>query len=396
MLSQWSTKLMNNYGVPAISLVQGSGAIVHDDQGREYIDMLAGIAVNTLGHAHPAIVDAVSTQLSQLGHVSNLFASQPVLDVANELIMRFARGKEELAQNTRVYFCNSGAEANEAAFKIARLTGRKRILAAVDGFHGRTMGALALTGQPGKREPFAPLPTGVEYYPLNDLEYLQKLVAVNPHNTAAIIFEPIQGETGVIPATNEFLQGVRELCSAHGILMILDEVQTGVGRTGEFFAHYQAGVIPDVVTMAKGLAGGLPIGACIAHGQAAELLTPGTHGTTFGGNPVVCAAAKAVLNILDDEFYAEVRTKGEYLISLLEELRAVREVRGRGLMFGVVLQQPIAKQVVAYGLEHGVILNAPSENVLRLTPPLTISKEQLRESVSRITLAIKESEGSNT
>ena len=242
--------------------------VVVDEQGRSHIDMLAGIAVNSLGYGHPALVRSISEQAAKLGHTSNLFASAPALSVAGTLIQRFARDDAALAAATRVFFCNSGAEANEAAFKIARLTGRSRILAAVNGFHGRTMGALALTGQPDKRNPFAPLPTGVEFFPYGDAGYLAKLVAVNPKDVAAIVLEPIQGETGVIPAPEGFLAAARQLCDAHGILLIFDEVQTGVGRTGTFFAHQAEGVTPDVVTMAKGLGGGLPIGACLAHGPA--------------------------------------------------------------------------------------------------------------------------------
>lgn len=383
-LQSWPQVILNSYGTPPIELVSGKGATVSDDQGNVYIDLLAGIAVNVLGHAHPAIIEAVSSQISQLGHVSNLFASRPVVEVAAELIQRFSLNDAHLAADTRVFFCNSGAEANEAAFKIARLTGRGRILAAVDGFHGRTMGALALTGQPDKREPFAPMVQGVEFYPYGDLDYLQKLVATNHNDVAAIILEPIQGETGVIPAPEGFLTGVRELCTANGILMIVDEVQTGIGRTGNFFAHQHEGIIPDVVTMAKGLGGGLPIGACLATGKAAELMTPGKHGTTFGGNPVACAAARAVLSIVDDEFCADVNRKGAQFTEALLKLDGVTEVRGRGLMLGVVLDKPVAKQAVAEGLKHGVILNAPADNIIRLTPPLVISEDEIADAVKAI------------
>lgn len=393
LLAQWSERMMDNYGTPPLALVSGSGATVVDEQGRSHIDMLAGIAVNSLGYGHPALVRSISEQAAKLGHTSNLFASAPALSVAGTLIQRFARDDAALAAATRVFFCNSGAEANEAAFKIARLTGRSRILAAVNGFHGRTMGALALTGQPDKRNPFAPLPTGVEFFPYGDAGYLAKLVAVNPKDVAAIVLEPIQGETGVIPAPEGFLAAARQLCDAHGILLIFDEVQTGVGRTGTFFAHQAEGVTPDVATMAKGLGGGLPIGACLAHGPAAKLFTPGSHGTTFGGNPVACAAAEAVLEIIDDDFCQEVTAKGAWLKDALEALPGVEQVRGRGLMLGAVLRQPIARQAVARGFDFGVILNAPNERVIRLTPPLVISGVELREGVARITELLHTLEG---
>ena len=381
---RWAGALLDNYPVPPVELVEGSGSTVTDADGKQYIDMLAGIAVNALGHAHPAVVEAVTNQLSTLGHVSNLFGSAPVVKVAEAL-------REHVGDDTaRVYFGNSGAEANEAAFKLARLTGRRRILAAQHGFHGRTMGALAMTGQPDKQKPFEPLPAGVEFYPYGDIDALTALVEQNPSDTAAIILEPIQGETGVIPAPEGFLTQVRELCDKHGILFIADEVQTGVGRTGDFFAFQHEGVLPDVITMAKGLGGGLPIGATIARGEAAKLFTPGSHGTTFGGNPVSCAAATAVLATIDDAFLAEVRRKGQVLYDATSKIPGVKEVRGRGLMLGVVLEQPVAKRVVKLGLEHGVILNAPADDVIRLTPPLVISDEEIAQAARRLTAAIAE------
>ncbi|WP_311475266.1 acetylornithine transaminase [uncultured Corynebacterium sp.] len=381
---RWAGALLDNYPVPPVELVEGSGSTVTDADDKQYIDMLAGIAVNALGHAHPAVVEAVTNQLSTLGHVSNLFGSAPVVKVAEAL-------REHVGDDTaRVYFGNSGTEANEAAFKLARLTGRRRILAAQHGFHGRTMGALAMTGQPDKQKPFEPLPVGVEFYPYGDIEALTALVEQNPSDTAAIILEPIQGETGVIPAPEGFLTQVRELCDKHGILFIADEVQTGVGRTGDFFAFQHEGVLPDVITMAKGLGGGLPIGATIARGEAAKLFTPGSHGTTFGGNPVSCAAATAVLVTIDDAFLAEVRRKGQVLYDAASKIPGVKEVRGRGLMLGVVLEQPVAKRVVKLGLEHGVILNAPADDVIRLTPPLVISDEEIAQAAQRLAAAIAE------
>lgn len=383
-LGQWSDVFMNTYGTPQLHLVKGERATVTDADGKTYVDMLAGIAVNSLGHGHPALVDAVSSQAATLGHISNFFGSDPTLQAASTLRERF--GDPE----AKVFFCNSGAEANEAAFKLSRLTGRSTVLAAENGFHGRTMGALSLTGQPGKREPFAPLVPGVEYYRYGDIGHVRELVDKHPGDVAAIFLEPIQGEVGVVPAPEGFLAELRQLCDAHGILMVVDEVQTGVGRTGAFFAHTQSGVRPDVVTMAKGLAGGMPIGAVIANAKTAALFTPGAHGTTFGGNPLVCAAANAVLDLIDDEFCAAVTAKGEELARDVEKLAGVDHVRGRGLMLGVVLTEPVAKDAVRVGLEHGVILNAPTDTVIRLTPPLVISDAELSRAVSAIRATLNE------
>lgn len=377
--NDWSSALMNNYGTPAISLTGGQGMYLIDTEGKRYLDMLAGIAVNALGQAHPDIVEAVSTQIATLGHTSNIFATPHSIEVATALKQRFAGGSDDSA---RVFFCNSGAEANEAAFKIARLTGRGRVLAAEAGFHGRTMGALALTGQPEKRAPFEPLPGGVDFYPYGDVQKLREIVEDDPDGIAAIFAEPIQGETGVIPAPEGFLAAVRQLCDDYGILMVADEVQTGVGRTGKFFAHEYDGVVPDVVTMAKGLGGGLPMGAVLARGTAAQYLQPGQHGTTFGGNPVVLAAARTVLNTLDEKFLQHVHEIGAYLRGQLQQISGVSEVRGIGLMLGVVLESADAKEVVAAGLERGLILNAPSDKVVRLTPPLIIERRHVDECVS--------------
>ena len=370
---RWSQVLSNTYGTPPVAIVSGSGSTVSDEEGNEYIDMLAGIAVNSLGYAHPAIVEAVSRQVAAVGHVSNLFASQPVVEVAAKLIEKVGDGQ------ARVFFSNSGAEANEAAFKLARLTGRRRILAAQHGFHGRTMGSLAMTGQPGKRKAFEPFPGGVEFYAYGDIDYLTTLVEQDPQDTAAIILEPIQGETGVIPAPDGFLKAVRALCDKHGILMIVDEVQTGVGRTGDFFAFQH-----------EGLGAGLPIGATISRGAAADLFTPGTHGTTFGGNPVACAAAAAVLELVDDSFVADVARKGEKLRRELSKSPYVATVRGRGLMLGVVLNTSVAKDVVAAGFKHGLILNAPSSEVVRLTPPLVITDAELDQAIERLHKVLEE------
>lgn len=375
----WSHFLMNNYGTPARTFIKGQGCWLEDQGGKKYLDLLAGIAVNALGYAHPNTVAAVNEQVQTLGHISNLFASEPVMDLAQALV-------ERVGYDARVLFCNSGAEANEAAFKLARLTCKGRILAAEHGFHGRTMGALAMTGQPSKREPFAPLPAGVEFYPYGDAQALQ---AMMDDNVAAIILEPIQGETGVIPAPEGFLAEVRRLCDEYGALMIVDEVQTGTGRTGKFFAHQWDGVEPDIISMAKGLGGGLPLGACIARKEVADLFGPGSHGTTFGGNPIVCAAALSVLEVLSDEFLGKISTKGELFKQLLSQIPGVNYVRGRGLMLGVVLDQPKAKEIVKRALDHGLILNAPSESVIRITPPLIISEEEIRQAVEIFSTVIE-------
>ena len=368
---RWAGALMDTYGTPAVELVSGRGARVTDSDGREYIDLLAGIAVNALGHAHPAVVDAVSRQVATLGQVSNVFAHPQVISLAERI-------KEIVGEDdARVFFCNSGAEANEAAFKLARLTGRPRIIAAENGFHGRTMGSLALTGQPAKRAPFEPLPAGVEFVPYGDIDALRALA---DDSTAAVILESIQGETGVVPPPPGYLARVRELCDAHGILMIVDEVQAGMGRTGRWFGYQEDGIVPDVVTMAKGLGGGLPLGACVAMPRA-DLFTPGGHGTTFGGNPVSCAAGLAVVDTIRREGLLDhARRLGDLSREGLEGHDAVREVRGRGLMLGVVLREPAAPGSLD-PLSRGLILNQPAPDVLRIVPPLTITDQDVRTSV---------------
>ncbi|MDO4909725.1 MAG: acetylornithine transaminase [Corynebacterium sp.] len=380
-VENWPHYLMDNYGTPAREFERGQGSWLYDAEDNRYLDLLAGIAVNALGYAHPDIVEAIASQAATLGHISNLFTTGIVVDLAEELVGRVGDS------SARVLFCNSGTEANEAAFKLARLTGKPRILAALHGFHGRTMGSLAMTGQPSKAEPFAPLPAGVEFYEYGNLEALE---AMMDENVAAIILEPIQGETGVIPAPEGFLKGVEALCHKYDALFIIDEVQTGVGRTGDFFAHEYDGVKPDIITMAKGLGGGLPMGACIARGKAAGFFTPGKHGTTFGGNPIVAAAALTVLNHLTPEFLDEVKRKGEYFASELEKLDGVESVRGRGLMLGVVLTKPVAKDIVKEGLDAGLVLNAPDESVLRLTPPLIITLEEIDYAIQKLAELLKE------
>lgn len=380
LTSRWDHALMRNYGTPPIELVSGAGVTLTAADGREYVDLLGGIAVNALGHGHPAVVKAVSRQVAELGHISNLYIHPRVVELAERLESLLA-----VDEPVRAFFCNSGAEANEAAFKIARRTGRSRILAAENGFHGRTMGALAMTGQPAKREPFEPMPAGVEFFPYGDLGALAALVERAPGDTAAVIVEPLQGEGGVVEPPEGFLAGVRALCSEHGILMIVDEVQTGIGRTGAMFATRRAGVVPDVITLAKGLGGGLPIGACLGIGAAGQLLSAGQHGTTFGGNPIACAAALAVLDTIEtDDLVAHVDRLGKVIAAEIECLDhpLVDHVRGRGLLLGVVLTAPLAKAVEGAARRAGYLVGATTADVVRLAPPLILTEAQAAAFVS--------------
>ncbi|WP_181781738.1 acetylornithine transaminase [Pseudonocardia pini] len=365
---RWQHALMNNYGTPPLTLVRGQGAVVWDADGREYLDLLGGIAVNSLGHAHPAIVEAVTHQISTLGHTSNLSITEPPLQLAEKLIALLGQ------ESARVLFCNSGAEANETAFKIARRTGRPTIVACEQAFHGRTMGALALTGQPAKRTPFEPMPPGVEHIPFGDVAALEAAV---DENTAAVFLEPILGEAGVIVPPDGYLAAAREITSAKGALLVLDEVQTGIGRTGAWFAHQTAGIVPDVVTLAKGLGGGLPIGACIGIGEAAGLLEPGQHGTTFGGNPVSCAAALAVLaTIANDNLLEHVTSLGKEIRAGIEGMPLVTDVSGAGLHIGIGLAEPKSAAVAAAARDRGYLVNNAVPDRVRLAPPLVLTEEQ--------------------
>ncbi|MGV9864283.1 acetylornithine transaminase [Rhodococcus koreensis] len=366
---RWSGALMNTYGVPRVALTRGQGAVLTDADGKEYVDFLAGIAVNILGHAHPAIIEAVTTQLSTLGHVSNLYASEPAIELAEKLL-------SHLGAPGRVFFCNSGTEANEAAFKLARATGRSKIIAAENSFHGRTMGALALTGQAAKRTPFEPMPPGVVHVPYGDLDALDKAVDAD---TAAVFLEPMMGEGGVVVPPEGYLAGARQITADRGALLVLDEVQTGIGRTGWFYAHQAVGIVPDVMTLAKGLGGGMPIGACIATGATADLFGPGKHGTTFGGNPVCASAALAVLRtIAEDDLISRADTLGKTLSAGIEGLGhpLIDHVRGAGLLLGIVLTQDVAPAVENSAREAGYLINAAQPGVVRLAPPLVLTDEQ--------------------
>ncbi|OZD61068.1 aspartate aminotransferase family protein [Rhodococcus sp. 05-340-1] len=376
---RWSNSLMDNYGVPRVALVRGEGAVVTDADGKQYLDLLAGIAVNILGHAHPAVIEAVTTQLSTLGHTSNLYATEPGIALAEQLLAHLGAGA-----TGRVFLCNSGTEANEAAFKIARLTGRPNIVAAEKSFHGRTMGALALTGQPDKRTPFEPMPAGVHHVPYGDVAALE---AVVDSDTAAVFLEPIMGEGGVVVPPEGYLLAAREITAKHGALLVLDEVQTGIGRTGWFYAHQSVGIVPDIITLAKGLGGGLPIGACIGIGAAGELLHPGKHGTTFGGNPVCAAAALAVLRtIADEDLLSHADSIGKTIAHSIEGLNhpLVSHVRGSGLLLGVVLTAAVAPAAEAAAREAGFLLNAAQPDVLRLAPPLIITEDQAASFVTAL------------
>ncbi|MEU3500059.1 acetylornithine transaminase [Streptomyces hundungensis] len=371
LAQRWQQVMTDNYGTPKLSLVRGAGATVWDADGTAYADFVGGIAVNALGHAHPAVVAAVSEQIASLGHVSNLFVAEPPVALAERLLTLFGRPG-------RVYFCNSGAEANEAVFKLGRLTGRTHMVATHGGFHGRTMGALSLTGQEGKRTPFVPLPGDVTHVPFGDVEALRAAVT---EETAFVVIEPIQGEIGVVVPPAGYLKAAREITRATGTLLVLDEVQTGVGRTGAWFEYQRhEGVDPDVVTLAKGLGGGLPLGATVAFGAAAELFRPGMHGTTFGGNPVACAAGLAVLDTLSaDGALDRVKRTGERLRGGIEALGhpLVSHVRGAGLLLGIVLNEPLAPRVQQAAQDAGFLVNAPAPDVIRLMPPLIIGDAEV-------------------
>ncbi len=370
MSEQWQERyaasVMNTFGPPKLVLVKGQGTHVWDADGKEYVDLLGGIAVNALGHAHPALVAAVTEQLGTLGHISNFFTSTPQVELAERLLSL-------VGADGRVFFTNSGTEANEAAFKLTRRTGRTHLVAAEGAFHGRTMGALALTAKEAYRTPFEPLPGNVTFVPYGDEAALARAVT---DQTAAVVLEPIQGEAGVVVPPDSYLAAAREITRDNGALLWLDEIQTGIGRTGRWFAGESAD--PDVVTVAKGLGGGIPIGACIGLGDAATLLQPGNHGTTFGGNPVACAAALAVLDTIEKEGLLDHATEvGQRLRDGLAQDPRVTEVRGRGLFIGLDLSEPVSAQVAAAALAHGFILNNPTPERVRLAPPLVIGHDDV-------------------
>ncbi|MGN6780943.1 MAG: acetylornithine transaminase [Marmoricola sp.] len=374
---RYAAALMNTFGPPKLVLTRGEGAHVWDADGREYVDLLGGIAVNALGHGHPALVDAVTAQLTTLGHVSNFFTSAPQVELAEKLLELARLDGDDVARPGRVFFANSGTEANEAALKLTRRTGRTHLVAALDAFHGRTMGALALTAKAAYREPFEPLPGHVTFVPYGDTAALEAAVT---DETAAVVLEPLQGEAGVVVPPEGYLAAARRLTHEHGALLWLDEVQTGVGRTGRWFAAAtDPDVAPDVVTLAKGLGGGIPIGACLAFGTAAELLQPGNHGTTFGGNPVACAAGLAVLRTLEEDgLLARAREVGSRLRAGLAADPRVAEVRGEGLLIGLDLVEERSAEVAQAALEAGFILNNATPRAIRLAPPLVLTEDDVQ------------------
>jgi acetylornithine aminotransferase len=378
---RFGDSMMRTLAAPLAVLVRGYGCWVWDDRGTRYLDFLAGIAVNSLGHAHPAMVNAVSEQVATLAHVSNYFATPPEIELAERLKQITGAGAPG-----RVFFCNSGAEANEAAFKLARRNrvnahgdgSRTRILALRNSFHGRTMGSMALTGKPQMREPFEPMPGGVEHID-STIEALEKEL---DETVAALFVEPVKGEAGVVDLPDGYLERARELCTRHGVLLVIDEVQTGIGRTGAWFAYQHHGIVPDAVAIAKGLGGGVPIGALVTFGAASDLFTRGQHGSTFGGNPLVTATANAVLDTIEEEnLIANATARGEQLREIIGRLDSplITEVRGRGLLLGIGLDEPVAVALSAAALDAGLIINAANESSIRLAPPLIVGDGELEE-----------------
>lgn len=372
--TRWSKSVQNNYGKPVLTLVKGKGIVVTDADGKSYLDFLGGIATNILGHAHPAIVSAVTKQVATLSHVSNFYAHPKAIELAEKLTAMTGD------KSAKVFFCQSGAEANEAALKLSRRTGKVRIVAAQGAFHGRTMGALSLTGQPSKREPFLPLIKGVKHVPFGDIEAMRKAVS---KKTAMVIIEPIMGEAGVIVPPADYLQQLRQLCDKNGSLLVIDAVQTGMGRTGDWFGYEYSGITPDVITLAKGLGGGLPLGAMIALGKAAELFQPGDHGSTFGGNPVTTAAGLAAIQFIESKgILRKVEMQGAHLIQELALIPGVKEVRGAGLLLGIELEKLKASDVSDAMRDAGVLVNAANATTIRIAPALIVSDAQITKFIS--------------
>jgi acetylornithine aminotransferase len=366
--------MQNNYGTPAITLVKGKGLVVKDIEGNTYLDFLGGIATNILGHAHPNVVNAVSKQVKTLGHVSN-FYSHPNAVLLAEKLVTFTGTK-----GAKVFFCQSGAEANEAAIKLSRKTGRSQMIATQGSFHGRTMGALSLTGQPSKREPFLPLLKNVKHVPYGDVDAMRRSIS---KKTSMVIVEPIMGEAGVIVPPDDYLQQLRQLCDKTGALLVIDAVQTGMGRTGDWFGYEYSGITPDVITVAKGLGGGLPLGAMIALGRAADLFEPGEHGSTFGGNPITTSAALAVIKTIESKkILKKVQRQGRSLIQELALIPGVLQVRGAGLLIGIELVSANSQEITQKLLAQGVLVNAANATTIRIAPALIVSDAQIKKFVS--------------
>jgi acetylornithine aminotransferase len=374
MLNRWNSVVQNNYGTPLIALTKGKGIVVTDADGKSYLDFLGGIATSILGHAHPTIVKAVSKQVSTLGHISNFYAHPNAITLAEKLVAMTGE------KNAKVFFCQSGAEANEAAFKLSRRTGKVRVVAAQGAFHGRTMGSLSLTGQPSKREPFLPLIKGVKHVPYGDIEAMRKAIS---KKTAMVIIEPIMGEAGVIVPPADYLQQLRAICDDKGALLVIDAVQTGMGRTGDWFGYEYSGITPDVITLAKGLGGGLPLGAMIALGKAADLFQPGDHGSTFGGNPVTTAAGLAAIDVIESKkLLNKVKQQGDYLIQELALIPGIKEVRGAGLLIGIELETLKASDIATAMREAGVLVNAANPTTIRIAPALIVTDAQINKFIS--------------
>jgi acetylornithine/N-succinyldiaminopimelate aminotransferase len=371
VLDAYAESVMNTFGTPKRVFVRGEGCYLWDAEGRRYLDLLSGLAVNALGHAHPTVLSAVTGQIATLGHVSNFFATPPQVALAERL------SRMTGADEARVFFTNSGTEANEAAFKITRMTGRSKIISTEGAFHGRSMGALALTHNPKYRTPFEPLPSEVIFVPYGDSEALASVV---DETVAAVVLEPIQGENGVVVPPAGYLSKARQICDQHGALLWMDEVQTGIGRCGSWLVHADEGVAADIITVAKGLGNGFPIGACIASGQSSRLLGPGSHGSTFGGNPVAAIAGLAVIAVIErDGLLEHAKALGDHVSVAITKLhhRLITGVRGRGLLQAVILDKPVAPAVVDAALAAGFVINAPRPDVLRLAPALIISAAEL-------------------
>jgi acetylornithine aminotransferase len=367
---RWNDAMERNYGSPKISLVKGKGSYVWDEDGKKYLDFLGGIATNILGQADASIVRAVSQQIATLGHTSNLYSHPQGIALAEKL-------QELVGAPSKVFFCNSGAEANEAAFKISRLTGRTKIISTVGSFHGRTMGALSLTGQPTKRAPFIPLMRGVKFVPFGDLLAVERAIS---KRVAMVIVEPIQGENGVVTPQAGYLKGLRELCDRYGVLLAIDAVQTGMGRTGEWFGYESEEITPDILTLAKGLGGGLSLGAMVTIGERTPHFSAGQHGSTFGGNPVSTAAGMATIKVIETKKLMKNAVAMEKVIRReLSTVDGIEHIRGKGLLLGIVLKENVAQEVVQTAAQQGLLLNAPSDSVIRIAPALNISKEHVVE-----------------
>ena len=372
----WSQNLMSNYAVPSITLVKGKGSIVVDADGKKYIDMLGGIATNILGHSHPAVVSAVNRQIKTLSHVSNFYSHPNAIELA-QILVRLTGDKQ-----SRVFFAQSGAEVNEAAIKLSRKTGRTRIVAMTGSFHGRTMGSLSLTGQNSKRVAFTPLLKNIKHVAFGDIKKAKK--AINSR-TAMVIVEPIMGEAGVIVPPLNYLKELREACTNNGALLVIDAVQTGIGRTGQWFGYEYSGIKPDVITVAKGLGAGLPLAAMIAVGKSSQLFEPGDHGSTFGGNPVTTAASIAAIKWIEKNKIL-IKSKADFknLSSSINSIPGVFEVRGAGLLIGIALERNIASEVMLALQERGFLVNAANPNTIRIAPALNIPRKELNQFVKAL------------